>query len=82
MANQGIKLGDKVEDTITGFKGIAVGCTAWLMGCDRIGVQSQCLKDGKPVDLVWFDISQLKLVEEAPEQEKKTTGGPRPDPSR
>lgn len=79
-----IKLGDKVKDTVTGFKGIAVAITTWLNGCDRVTVQPQGLKkDGTVYDTDCFDVTQLeccgrsrvKIVE-------VDTGGPRPSPKK
>jgi len=56
-------LGDKVKDVVTGLTGIAVAKTHYLQGCDRIAVQPQELKDGKPVEASWFDEPQLEVVE-------------------
>jgi hypothetical protein len=78
-----IKLGDKVKDSITGFTGIVTARTEWLNGCDRLGVQSQELHDGKPTDAQWFDVMQLELIEPAAiKAGLKENGGPRQDPKR
>lgn len=78
-----LQLGDTVRDTITGFQGVAVGRTAWLYGCDRIGVEPREMKDGKPIDIVWFDEARLVVVEAGTVRVAPTvTGGPRPDPVR
>jgi len=69
-----IKLGDKVKDKITGFSGIVIGRTNWLNGCITIGVQSAEMKDGRPVDSVWFDEQRVDSTSTA------TTGGPMPTP--
>jgi len=50
-----IKLGNQVMDNITSLEGVVVGITRWQNGCVRIGVQAVDLKDGKPVDPIWFD---------------------------
>lgn len=34
-----INLGDEVQDTVTGFQGIAVSRHVYLQGCDRITIQ-------------------------------------------
>lgn len=76
-------LGDKLKDAVSGFEGIAVAETNWLNGCTRIGLQSDTLHDGKPIDIQWFDEPQLMLVEPdkvAPGLRK--TGGPIPIPKR
>jgi cellulase/cellobiase CelA1 len=81
-----IALGSKVRDNITGFTGIATGRTVWLYGCERICIEPQELKDGKPIDAAWFDDQRVELVEEsAPQvspQSSATSGGPQRDPSR
>lgn len=80
-----IKLGSKVKDTITGFTGIAVGRTEWMNGCARIGIQPKKLKDGKPVEVEWFDEQQIEVIKEKkPEVSphcSATSGGPQHDPS-
>lgn len=57
-----IKLGSKVKDMITGYAGIAVGRTEWLYGCNRIVVESDQLKDGKPLETQWFDEQRVEHV--------------------
>lgn len=57
-----IGLGDRAKDPITGLQGIVVCVTTWLHGCIRIGIQAEETKDGKPVEAVYFDQSQLVLV--------------------
>jgi hypothetical protein len=71
-------LGTLVRDTITGYTGIAIGRTEFLPGCVRIAVQSQELKDGKPIDPQYFDEPQLAVIELTPAKEPvAVTGGPR-----
>lgn len=85
-----IKLGDEVRDTVSGFKGIAIGRTIFLQGCARVGVQPKVGKDGKLPDAVWFDEPQLEIIRAAkPKDVKRDTGGPmisiptrNPDPMR
>ena len=58
-----INLGDEVRDTVSGFKGIAIGRTAWLHGCDRIIVKPKGInKDGKTFEQESFDEPQLEVV--------------------
>jgi len=61
MANIG--LGDRVRASITGFEGFVVARTDWSGGCVRFGVQSEVLKNGKPIKPQWFDELQLAKVE-------------------
>ena len=79
-----IKLGSRVRDSITGFEGMAVGRTEWLYGCTRIGVECTELKDGKPVEMQWFDEQRLVVIKQekpyvSPDSSAKT-GGPQSDP--
>jgi len=57
-----ITLGYEVKDVITGFTGIVVAYAEHLHNCDRAAVQPRELKDGSPVDALWFDVPQLELV--------------------
>lgn len=57
-----IKLGNKVKDVITGFKGVVIGRTEWLHGCTTCGVVPQELKDGTTIDSKWFDEGRLEVV--------------------
>ena len=76
-----INLGEKVRDRITKFVGIVVGRAVYLNGCVRLQVQSQKLKDGRPMDGDWIDEGQLEKVS-APflTRLKAATGGPRDSP--
>ena len=79
-----IKLGNKVNDTITGFNGIATGRTMWLYGCARILIEPDTLdKDGKPVEAVWFDEQRVEtLKKQKPpisEESSAMIGGPQHD---
>ena len=85
-----VKLGDEVEDMVTGFTGIAVARSEYLNGCMRLGVQGP-LHDGLPTEWQWFDEGQLHIVTEGAVQlplplpckeTKALTGGPRPNPTR
>jgi hypothetical protein len=80
-----IKFGSIVKDPITGFQGIAVSRHEYLTGCTRIGVQSQKLHDGKPINPETFDEPQLQVLGELdlanPESAKDNlNGGPRETP--
>ena len=72
-----VNLGDKVKDTVSGFIGIAMSCTTYLNGCDRIAVQPSIDKSGKLPDYQTFDEPQLKVVgKKKVPQGSKFTGGP------
>ena len=78
-----INIGDIAKDTVTGFKGVVIGRTEWLNGCARLGLQSQTLKDGAPVEAQWFDENQCQIVKVgAYRTVTRDTGGPRANPMR
>lgn len=81
-----IELGDIAEDTITKYRGVVVGFTKHITGCDRFTIQSQDIKDGKIPDAYTFDVTTVILIERGavkpsvmverlPEPERKA-GGP------
>lgn len=57
-----IQLGDIAKDTITGFQGIVTARTKYLSNVDRLVLNPQAVKDGKPVDSRLFDETQLEYV--------------------
>jgi len=74
-----VRLGASYKDSITGFEGIAVALTEWLHACRRIGIQSKDFdKEGKPIEIQWFDEPQLvSLRTKKPVTNTTTkTGGP------
>lgn len=64
-----VRLGSNVTDSITGFSGVVVSRTEYLHGCVRVGVEPTELKDGKPVDVQYFDEQRLGVS-------KAKRGGP------
>lgn len=79
---EGLKLGDKARDRISGFTGIVVAITEWLNGCRRITICPQELKDGKPVESHTFDAEQVELVQDNAMPAAKPHGGPSISPVR
>ena len=75
-----IKLGDRVKDSITGFKGIAIARSEWLNGCKRIEIQPEILKDGKIVEADWFDERQIVLIKSNAFPKQPPRHGPMADP--
>ena len=89
----GIKLGQKVRDVVTGFVGIADCRMEWLNGCVRVSVQPVARTDKKDgtqyvQDAKSFDEEQLEVVVAEPialpnhRTRRAQTGGGRPDPPR
>ena len=81
-----IELGDKVRDTVSGLKGIAVARCSYLNGCDHIGTQILA-KDGKIPPMQWVDLPQVETVG-LPEKKKlkyespgRVVGGPAQHPT-
>ena len=92
MSKTVAELGKTYRAIVTGFEGVCLSKAQFLTGCDRAGLQSRDLdKDGKPMDLVYFDESELEEVLSAavieldtePVEAKTRRGGPgRYDPPR
>ena len=77
-----LKLGQEVQDTVSGMKGICVCLSEWLYGCNRIGIQPRGLdKDGRKQETEFFDEAGVTIIgpglckEQVPKT-KKSTGGP------
>jgi len=87
----GIKLGDKVRDEVTGIEGIATSRTEWLNGCVRFGVDFRGgTKESPATCRETFDEEQLTVVKasavsveriraDRPMPELRRAGGGRPD---
>lgn len=74
-----VNLGDEVKDTVSGFKGIAIGVTQFLNGCRRIGLQPPVAKDGQMKPAEWFDEPQLEVIKAGKVSTvQRVTGGPMP----
>mgnify|MGYP001612348269 CR=1 FL=1 len=69
-------LGTKVKERITGYTGIIIARSQWIYNCNTYGVKSSELKDGKPMEAVFFDEPSLDLVEPPSVTPKRNTGGP------
>lgn len=68
-----IEMGQLVQDTITGFKGIAIAKCTYLNGCVQWQVKSKQLQQGKTIEAEWFDEGRLTGVDDKP-------GGPQEHP--
>jgi len=73
------KLGNLVEDKVTGLRGIAVSKIKYLNGCVQIGVKPRADKANKAPDTEYIDIEQVKVVGKGISIAKKDTGGPQRD---
>lgn len=59
-------LGMRVEDKVTGFKGVVATIGFDLYGCIQAVVNPGQDKDGKLQEQVWFDVSRLRVLSDAP----------------
>lgn len=59
-------LGMKVEDKVTGFKGVVASVSFDLYGCVQAIVNPGADKDGKLMEQCWFDVARLTLVSDEP----------------
>jgi len=76
--------GQKVKDSMTGFKGKVTGHAFYINGCTRCCVQSEWNKKESKFDSgMWFPEGQLELDGKAllVEEKKIKTGGPSNSPS-
>ena len=84
MNKHEIELGDEVQDTVTGLKGVAVCRCDWIYGCVRWVIQPPMGKDGKIPESGSFDAEALKVLKKAKvkrSEKSAETGGPVPVPA-
>ena len=70
-----MKLGDKVQDSITGHEGIITGICDYLTGCRQRLVQPKVKADGAWSDGKWIDEDRLSVTEAKAARLKVTTAG-------
>ena len=63
-------LGVRVEDRVTGFKGVVASVSFDLYGCIQAVVNPGIGEDGKPRDSQWFDVGRLRVVDATPVMER------------
>lgn len=63
-------LGLKVEDRVTGYKGVVTTISFDLYGCIQAVVNPATIKDGKTVESQWFDVNRLKVLSAKPVMER------------
>lgn len=59
----GIDLGDRARDTLTGFTGIVTGRVSYLTGCDQVLLLPRSSDETKINGAEWFDIERIQLVD-------------------
>jgi hypothetical protein len=60
------RLGTRVEDKVTGFKGILASISFDLYGCVQGLVNPGADKDGKLQEQMWFDVARLACIDSVP----------------
>lgn len=55
--------GDRLEDKVSGFKGVVMVVAYYATGCIHYGLCPKINKDGDISDWQWLDESRLKLDE-------------------
>ena len=63
-------LGLRVEDKVTGLKGVVTSVSFDLYGCIQAIVNPGMGKDGKMKEQFWFDVSRLKALDKKPVMDK------------
>jgi hypothetical protein len=62
-----LKLGERVRDTITGFRGVVIARAEHLHDTPSVRVAPQGLSgNGHPIDPCWFSESRMELDPEPP----------------
>ena len=59
-------LGLKVQDKVTGYKGVVASVSFDLYGCVQTIVNPGTDKDGKLQESQWFDIARLEILDYEP----------------
>ena len=59
-------LGLKVQDRVTGFKGVVDSISFDLYGCIQATVNPGLDKDNKQMDIRWYDVSRLEIKSKNP----------------
>jgi len=73
-----VKLGQVVQDSITGYEGKVTARAEYLYGCVQVLVQRQELsEDGDVYKPVWIDEPQVEVVNTEAAPEVKPRHGPR-----
>ena len=57
------RLGEKVKDAVTGFKGTITSRIEYLNGCLQYCVEPKVGKEGKKMDHQYIDEGQLELID-------------------
>ena len=70
-----IKLGQKVQDKVTGFTGVATARIEYINGCVQYCVKPKVGADGKMVEGEYLDQQQLEVLSDEVKIKSSETGG-------
>lgn len=70
-----VVLGEKYQDTQTGYEGVAILVTFFQHGCERVTLESYDA-ERKEIKEMSFDAPRLKSVKTQKQVETERTGGP------
>lgn len=70
-------LGKKVQDTHTGYEGIAITLGRFEFGDDRVSIQGKELHEGRPAKPHACDMMFIKRLDATPVVKTRKPGGPR-----
>jgi len=79
------ELGKRGKDKITGFEGILTSRCEFLTGCNRYHIQPTDLREGKPIEGIYFDEAQIQIIGEgikAEEVQGEERGACSPNPTK
>lgn len=83
MIEHKYKIGDLLEEIVTGDTGIVLGITQYATGCLHYGILDRRLKaGGVPDDYHWYDETRLHLKKSGAvtfDNGKETKSGPYPN---
>lgn len=56
------ELGLRAKDKISGMTGVITARCEFLTGCNRYCITPQELKDGRPIEGMYFDEEQIQII--------------------
>lgn len=71
------ELGAELEDSITGFRGVATSRIAYINGCVQFGLMQKVKKDGSLLDPQFFDFQRLVQISAAKPMPSRDGGAER-----
>ncbi len=78
-----VQLGQKIQDSITGFIGVVTGRCEYITGCHQVLVQPPVKDDGDFVESRWFDEDRAQIIDAVPISLPVANAGPdKPAPRR